>query len=128
LRAKGFWRAAGIAVDVDFEVDFNFNFNVKSVSPPAARADATYFCRNKSRQKCFTEHRRPACGRVPSGAHVWRESPNSLQSLRSFRSDMRRFFFRQPLRAYGGADGGVSQRPTSAAQWTLLYSGVGNST
>jgi hypothetical protein len=75
--------------------------------------------------KALREHRRPACGRVPSGAHVWRGPSNSLQSLRFFRSDMRRpdchHKRRQPLRAASGADGGArpSQKrfPATVCLW-----------
>ena len=42
---------------------FATSFNFKGVSPLAAPADATYFCRNKSRQKCFSRNgARPAAG------------------------------------------------------------------
>jgi hypothetical protein len=40
-----------------------FEFNVKGVSPLAAPADASYFCRDKSNQKRFSRNgARPAAG------------------------------------------------------------------
>ena len=92
----------------------------KAFRPPASRADGEVLLVRQKYPKAQREHRRPACGRVPSGAPGWRGSPNSLQSLRSFRSDMRRSSFRHPVRASGVADGGASQRPTCVQQGALL--------
>ena len=67
-----------------------------SVSPLASRADASDFCGDKSHQKRSCREAARCAGALDSRRA--RGIPNSLQSLRSLRSDMRNPSFRARLR------------------------------